>query len=60
MKSHVLRPLWILIGIVVLTQAARFLIVPPDFGIHGKSFTYNFYRLSNVDEWKRICPPIIE
>jgi hypothetical protein len=27
-------------------------MVPEDFGVHGDSFTYNFYRLSNVQEWK--------
>jgi hypothetical protein len=27
-------------------------MVPADFGIYGDSFTYNFYRLSDIDEWK--------
>ena len=27
-------------------------MVPDDFGIHGDSFTYNYYRLGNVQEWK--------
>ena len=26
-------------------------MVPDDFGVHGDSFTYNFHRLSNVQEW---------
>ena len=52
MKRHVLRPLWVVIGAIVLFLTVRFFMVPADFGIHGDSFTYNFYRLSNVDEWK--------
>ena len=52
MKNHVLRPLWLAIGLVVLIMIARHFMVPEDFGVHGDSFTYNFYRLSNVDEWK--------
>lgn len=56
MKSHVLRPLWVAIGLVCLILVVRHLMVPSDFGVNegmtGKSFTYNFYRASNVDEWK--------
>ena len=52
MKSHVLRPLWVVLGILVLIQIVRFIIIPPDFGIHGKTFTYNFYRLGSIDDWK--------
>ena len=42
----------VVIVFIALLLAVRFFMVPADFGIHGKSFTYNFYRLSNVDEWK--------
>ena len=52
MKKHVLRPLWVAIGLVAVVLIARQFLVPPDFGVHGDSFTYNFYRLSNVQEWK--------
>jgi predicted CXXCH cytochrome family protein len=52
MKRHVLHPLWVAIGIVVLIFVARVFIVPDDFGVHGASFTYNYYRLSNEQEWK--------
>lgn len=31
---------------------ARIFLVPDDFGVHGRNFTYGFYRLSNVQEWK--------
>lgn len=52
MKSHLLRPLWVVIIAVALLLVVRQFMVPPDFGVHGKSFTYNFYRLGNVEEWK--------
>ena len=54
MKNHVLRPLWVAIGLVVLILVARHLMVPPDFGVHGKSFTYNFYRLSDIADYKAL------
>lgn len=52
MKWHVLRPVWLAIGVICVILVARVFLVPADFGIHGKSFTYGFYRLSNVQEWK--------
>ena len=52
MKRHVLHPLWVAIGVVVLIFVARIFIVPDDFGVHGASFTYNYHRLSNEQEWK--------
>lgn len=52
MKNHVLRPLWVAIGLVLLILIARPFLVPDDFGVHGRNFTYGYYRLSNVQEWK--------
>lgn len=52
MKRHVLHPLWLAIGLVGLILLARHFMVPDDFGIHGDSFTYNFHRLGNIQEWK--------
>lgn len=52
MKRHVLHPLWVAVGVVGLILFAKQLMVPDDFGVHGDSFTYNYYRLSNVEEWK--------
>lgn len=52
MKRHVLHPLWVAIGLVGLIFLARILVVPDDFGVHGDSFTYNYYRQSNVQEWQ--------
>jgi hypothetical protein len=52
MKRHVLHPLWVAIGLVGVIFIAREFMVPDDFGVHGDSFTYNYYRLGNVQEWK--------
>lgn len=52
MKNHVLRPLWVVLVAVALTLVVRHFMVPEDFGVQGESFTYNFHRLSNVDEWQ--------
>ena len=53
MKRHVLHPLWVAIGLVALIFVARAFLVPDDFGVHGASFTYNYHRLSNVEEWEQ-------
>jgi hypothetical protein len=56
MKWHVLHPLWVAIGLVGLIMLGRMFMVPDDFGVqtgvHGESFTYSYYRLGNVQEWK--------
>lgn len=52
MKWHVLHPLWLAIALLATIMVAREFMVPDDFGIHGDSFTYNFYRQGNVQEWK--------
>ena len=53
MKNHVLRPLWVTLAAVALLLVVRHFMVPKDFGIEkGGTFTYNFHRESNIDEWK--------
>lgn len=52
MKWHVLHPLWVAIALVALIFVARAFVVPDDFGVHGESFTYGYYRLGNVQEWQ--------
>lgn len=52
MRNHVLRPLWVAIGVVLVILLARYLVVPADFGVNGRNFTYGFHRLSNVKEWQ--------
>lgn len=52
MRNHVLRPLFAAMALVALILTARQLMVPSDFGVHGKSFTYNYYRADSVTDWK--------
>ncbi len=52
MKSHVWRPLWVVLCVIGLTLLVRPLIVPSDFGIGERGFMYSYHRLSNEDEWK--------
>jgi len=52
MKNHVLRPLWVAIAFIALVLVARYFLVPRDFGVQGDSFTFNYHRASNVQEWK--------
>ena len=52
MKWHVLRPLWVALGLVGLILIAGKFLVPEDFGVHGRNFTYGYHRFSNIQEWK--------
>ncbi len=52
MRSHVLRPLWVVMGVVALILVARQFVVPEDFGIHERGFMYGYHRKSNEEEWK--------
>jgi predicted CXXCH cytochrome family protein len=53
-KSHVWRPLYVVVAIVVLILAARVWFVPKDFGIHERGYMYGWHRLSNEAEWKEV------
>ncbi len=52
MKSHVLRPLWVVIAVIGLILTARYFVVPPDFGVYERGFMYGFHRKSNEKEWE--------
>ncbi len=54
MRNHVLRPLYVALGVVALILLARSMIVPPDFKAQRGDFTFGFHRASNVDEWKAV------
>jgi len=51
-KSHVWRPLFVVIAIVVLILIARQFLVPKDFGIHERGYMYGWYEKSNEEYWK--------
>lgn len=52
MKNHVYRPLFAAMALIALILTVRHLMVPSDFGVHGDSFTYNFYRAGATQDWK--------
>jgi predicted CXXCH cytochrome family protein len=53
-RSHVLRPLFVAVALVLALLVFRQLYVPHDFGVHGSSFTYNWYRAANIQDWKAV------
>ncbi|MBI5042955.1 MAG: cytochrome c3 family protein [Nitrospirae bacterium] len=57
MKSHALRPLFVVIVVLVIILIFRTLIVPKDFGIHLRdtpfgSYIWGYYRKGDEDYWK--------
>lgn len=52
MKSHVWRPLYVIIGIVGIILIIRVFYVPADFGVHERGYMYGWYRKENIEEWK--------
>ncbi len=54
MKSHVWRPLFVFLAVVVIILIARQFLVPRDFGIHERGYMYGWYRKGNEEDWKKI------
>jgi predicted CXXCH cytochrome family protein len=54
MGNHVWRPLFVVIGIVILILIVRFFYVPHDFGIHQRGYMYGWYREGNIEDWKKV------
>ena len=52
MKWHVLHPLWVGLGVVGLIILGGRFLVPDDFGVHGRNFTYGYHRLGSEQDWK--------
>jgi predicted CXXCH cytochrome family protein len=52
MKSHVFRPLLVVVGLVIIILIARTFYVPKDFGVHGRGYMYGWYRENNIKFWK--------
>lgn len=56
MKSHVIRPFLVVLGVIVLILIARKVMVPADFGSQERGYMYGFHRKSNEAEWKAVKP----
>ena len=54
MKSHVWRPLYIVLGVIVLVLLARTILVPKDFGIGERGYMYGWHRKGNEADWKAV------
>jgi len=52
MKNHVWRPLYVVLVAIALHLVLRHFLVPPDFGVHGRNFTYGFHRASDIQDWQ--------
>jgi predicted CXXCH cytochrome family protein len=52
MKNHVLRPLFVTIGIIILILLVRMVYVPKDFGIHERGYMYGWHRQGNEKDWQ--------
>ncbi len=52
MKSHVYRPLWVVLGLVCIILVVRFLYVPKDFGIGERGYMYGWHRKGDEQFWK--------
>ncbi|MFH0916680.1 MAG: cytochrome c3 family protein [bacterium] len=53
-KNHVLRPLMVVIGIVIILVLVWVFYVPGDFGVHDQGYTYGWYREGNIEDWKAV------
>ncbi len=53
MKYHVLRPLYAVIGIVIVILIARSFVVPKDFGVGARGYMYAWHRAGNEEDWKK-------
>lgn len=54
MKNHVLRPIFVVIGLVIIVLIARLFIVPKDFGIWERGYMYGWHRKGNEEDWKAV------
>lgn len=54
MKNHVLRPLFVALGVVAIIVLARTVIVPADFGVYERGYMYGWHRKGNEADWKAV------
>ena len=54
MRSHIWRPLYVVIGIVVLVLIVRQFVVPKEFGIHERGYMYGWHNKADENFWKEV------
>ena len=54
MKSHILRPVLVIVCLLVALVVFRQLYVPASFGVHERGYMYGWYRAANVPYWKNL------
>lgn len=52
--SHVWRPLFVALGVVLLILLLRTVLVPADFGVHERGYMYGWHRKGNEADWKGV------
>lgn len=50
--SHAWRPLFVVIGMIILFLVVRAFIVPSDFKAKNGDYKYQWHRIGNEEEWK--------
>ena len=53
-KSHVWRPLYVVLLIIVGVLVVRKILVPADFGVGARGYMYGWHRPSNEEDWKKV------
>ena len=51
-KSHIWRPLYVVLALVVVILLFRMVYIPGDFGVQDRGYTFGYHRLGNEEEWK--------
>ncbi|QWV98452.1 cytochrome c3 family protein [Geomonas nitrogeniifigens] len=54
MKSHVWRPLVVVLAVIAVVLVARKFLVPADFGIGARGYMYGWHRPGNEQQWKEV------
>jgi predicted CXXCH cytochrome family protein len=52
MKNHVLRPLLVFLGLIVIILVVRYFYVPKDFGVWERGYMYGWHRKADEEFWK--------
>jgi predicted CXXCH cytochrome family protein len=53
-KSHVWRPLLILLGVAALALIGQVFLVPKDFGVWERGYMYGWHRKGSEADWKKV------